>query len=71
MPSFSCVVFTHSQSEKRTYPSITVKEKKFDDPLVATLQNKIISRGSPLPSFMKSTLLNPNPIASKKTPTIP
>ncbi|KAH9331876.1 hypothetical protein KI387_003984, partial [Taxus chinensis] len=70
-PSFSCAVFTRSQSKKRASPSTTAKEKKVDDPPMATPKNKIISRGSPLPSSMKSALLDPDPATSKKMLAIP
>ncbi|KAH9316663.1 hypothetical protein KI387_025290, partial [Taxus chinensis] len=70
-PSFSCVVFTHSQSKKRASPSTAAKENKVYDPPMATPKNKIISQGSSLPSSMKSALLDPDPVASKKTPVIP
>ncbi|KAH9292154.1 hypothetical protein KI387_042653, partial [Taxus chinensis] len=70
-PSFSCAVFTHSQSKKGAPPSTIVKKNKVDDPPMVTPQNKIISQGSPLPPSMKSALLEPDPVASKKTPAIP
>ncbi|KAH9288816.1 hypothetical protein KI387_032933, partial [Taxus chinensis] len=55
--------------EKEASPSIIAKKKKTDDIPMVTPQNKIISRGSPLPPSMESKLLKPDPVTSKKDPT--
>ncbi|KAH9291357.1 hypothetical protein KI387_043452, partial [Taxus chinensis] len=70
-PSFSCVVFTCTESKKGS-PSltVTVKEKK-EDSSVEVPQNKIISRGSPLPPSMESAKEKLDPLVSKDHAAIP
>ncbi|KAH9308850.1 hypothetical protein KI387_036761, partial [Taxus chinensis] len=72
--SFSCAVFTHAQSKKGiSAPTVVVKDKKKnkEDCPPEVTQNKIISRGSPLPPSLESAKEKPDSLVAKEHATIP
>ncbi|KAH9307139.1 hypothetical protein KI387_043811, partial [Taxus chinensis] len=72
-PSFSCSIFTRAQPRKGASSStVTVKDKKNKEnsPSEVT-QNKIISRGSPLPPSMESSKETPDTLVVRDHASMP